>query len=118
MNNDLISRAELLKRIALSETASHTAYPKMSFTKRDIIALIKDVKAKDAEPQDGCEYCQPNPNGEYTMLEFENPQNPEQHAIVSFYGGIFAVELNLDSAAKPARMSVEIKFCPFCGRKL
>lgn len=50
MNNDLISRAELLKRIALAEAASHTAYPKMSFTKRDIIALVKDVKAKGAEP--------------------------------------------------------------------
>ena len=118
MNNDLISRAELLKRIALAETASHTAYPKMSFTKRDIIALIKDVKAKDAEPQDGCGWCQPNADGEYSMLEFENPENPAQTAMVSFCYGVFAVELNLNKSAKPARLSAEIKYCPFCGREL
>ena len=118
MDNDLISRSEILNAIEIEERANHTSYPKRSFTKRDIIALIKSVSAIDAENRDGCEYCQPNPNGEYTMLEFENPQNPEQHAIVSFYGGIFAVELNLDNATKPARISAEIKFCPFCGREL
>lgn len=68
--------------------------------------------------RNGCEWCQPNPDGEYTMLEFENPENSAQHAIVSFYDGTFAVELNLDSATKPVRMSARIKFCPFCGRKL
>ena len=116
-NNDRISRTELLKEITLAETASRTAYPKMNFTKRDIVALIKDAKAKDAEPQDGCEYCHPDENGEYTMQEFENPQNPRQRATVSFYGGMLVVELELFAAAMPSRLSCEIKFCPMCGRK-
>ena len=68
--------------------------------------------------RNGCKYCQPNPNGEYTTLEFENPQNPKQRATVSFYGGMFVVELDLDRAAAPSRLSGEIKFCPMCGRDL
>lgn len=72
---------------------------------------------KDAVYQDGCEWCKPDENGEYTMMEFENHQNPKQHAIISFYGGTFAAVLNLDNETKPERLSAEIKFCPFCGRK-
>ena len=66
----------------------------------------------------GCEWCQPNSDGEYTMSGFANPQNPRQRATVSFYGGMFVVELDLDSAATPSRLSGEIKFCPMCGRDL
>ena len=71
----------------------------------------------EMENINGCEWCQPNPDGEYTMLEFENPQNPRQCATVSFYGGMLAVELELFAAAMPSRLSCEIKFCPMCGRK-
>lgn len=67
---------------------------------------------------DGCEWCQPNSDGEYTMSGFANPQNPRQRATVSFYGGMFVVELDLDNAAAPSRLSGEIKFCPMCGREI
>ena len=67
---------------------------------------------------DGCEWCQRNSDGEYTMSGFANPQNPRQRATVSFYGGMFVVELDLDNAAVPSRLSGEIKFCPMCGRDL
>lgn len=115
-NNDLISRTELLKEITLAEAASRTAYPKKNVTKRDIVDLIKNAPAKNAEPQNCCNWCQPNPDGEYTMLEFENPKSPAQRATVSFYDGMFAIELALDSKQKPARMSAQINYCPFCGR--
>ena len=116
-NNDLISRTELLKEITLAEAASRTAYPKTNFTKRDMVSLIKNAKAKEAKPQKGCDWCQPNDDGEYSMLAFQNPTNPAQQATESFYNGTFAVELKLDNATKPARISAEMKFCPFCGRR-
>lgn len=60
--------------------------------------------------RNGCEWCMPNSDGEYTMQEFENPQNPRQRATVSFYGGMLVVELELFAAAMPSRLSCEIKF--------
>lgn len=117
-NNDLISRSELLKELAIAEAANHTAYPKRNFTKRDMVSLIKNAKAKEAEPQKGCDWCQPNDDGEYSMLVFQNSANPVQQALVSFYDGTFAVELDLDSKQKPVRMSAPIDYCPFCGRKM
>lgn len=77
-------------------------------------AAIDDMTGKTG---DGCEWCQPNEDGEYSMLAFQNPTNPAQQATVSFYNGTFAVELKLDNETKPARISAEIKFCPFCGRR-
>ena len=114
-NNDLISRTELLKEITLAEAASRTAYPKKNVTKRDIVNLIKNAPAKNAEHQNCCNWCQPNGDGEYSMLAFQNPANPAQQATVSFYGGTFTVELGLDSKQK-TRMSAQINYCPFCGR--
>lgn len=67
--------------------------------------------------QGACEWCQPNADGEYSMLAFHNTANPAQQATVSFYEGMFVAEFSLCSAAKPERLSAEIKFCPFCGRK-
>lgn len=116
-NNDLISRSELLKELAIAEAANHTAYPKRNFTKRDMVSLIKNAKAKEAKPQKGCEWCQPNDDGEYSMMAFLNPENPAQQATVSFYDGTFAIDLNMDGTAKPARMSAKIKFCPMCGER-
>lgn len=116
-NNDLISRTELLKEITLAEAASRTAYPKTNFTKRDMVSLIKNAKAKEAKPQKGCDWCQPNDDGEYSMMAFQNPANPAQMATVSFYGGMFTVELGLDSKQK-TRMSAQINYCPFCGRNM
>ena len=117
MNNDLISRSEILDAIEMAERMSHTSYPKKSFTKRDMVALIKNAKAKETEPQKGCDWCQPNDDGEYSMMAFKNPANPAQMATVSFYDGTFAIELNMDGTAKPARMSAKIKFCPMCGER-
>ena len=114
MNNDLISRKALNKvftEMAVNGAKSHTkAYARC-------ISALELAPSVDAKPQDGCEWCQPNTDGEYSMLEFENPENPAQRAIVSFYNGMFAVELNLDKLIKPARISAEIKYCPFCGKK-
>lgn len=117
MNNDLISRPEILDAIEMAERLSHTSYPKRSFTKRDIVALIKSASAIYAENRNGCEWCQPNGDGEYSMLAFQNPANPAQQATVSFYGGTFTVELGLDSKQK-TRMSAQINYCPFCGRNM
>lgn len=55
---------------------------------------------------DSCAWCQPNEDGEYTIFltcEDSDGLGIGKHAIVSFYNGTIAVD---------------IKFCPFCGRKL
>lgn len=55
---------------------------------------------------DSCAWCQLNEDGEYTILltcEDSEALGIGKHAIVSFYNGT---------------VEVEIKFCPFCGRKL
>lgn len=79
------------------------------------ICAIKDVPA--VEGSEGCEWCKPNAEGEYSMSAFVNPNNPAQEAMLSVYGGKIVMEIRLPGCAQPARMAVKINYCPMCGRK-
>lgn len=115
MSNDLISRRAL--KAELTQMAVNGAKRHVRAYARCINAL-ELAPAVDTAHKGGCEWCQPNQDGEYTMLEFENPNSPAQRATVSFCDGTFAAELDIDSRQKPARMSAQINYCPFCGRKM
>ncbi len=78
------------------------------------ICAIKDVPA--VEGSEGCEWCKPNAEGEYSMSAFVNPNNPAQEAMLSVYGGQIVMEIKMDENAPKARMAVKINHCPFCGR--
>lgn len=78
------------------------------------ICAIKDVPA--AEGSEGCEWCKPSDEGDYTMSAFVNPNNPEQEAMLSVYGGQIVMEIKLEDSSPKARMAVKINHCPFCGR--
>lgn len=78
------------------------------------ICAIKDVPA--VAGSEGCEWCEPSKDGDYTMSAFVNPNNPEQEAMLSVYGGQIVMEIKMEDNSPKARMAVKINHCPFCGR--
>lgn len=66
--------------------------------------------------ENGCEWCKPSKNGDYAMSAFMNPNNPEQEATLSVYGGWIVIEIKMEDNSPKARMAVKINHCPFCGR--
>ena len=78
------------------------------------ICAIDDIPA--ARASEGCEWCKPSRDGDYSMSMFKNPSNPAQEAMLSVYGGQIVMEIKMDENAPKARMAVKINHCPFCGR--
>ena len=88
----------------------------------DTLAYIQQLEA--AQPSEnhkeagseGCEWCRPSKDGDYAMSAFVNPNNPEQEAMLSVYGGQIVMEIKMDESSTKARMAVKINHCPMCGR--
>lgn len=109
--NDLIKRRDAERALtALGAQLSERHYR----TVAKCICAIKDLPA--AEDSKGCEWCKPGKDGDYTMSMFKNPNNPEQEAMLSVYGGQIVMEIKMEDNSPKARMAVKINHCPFCGR--
>lgn len=64
----------------------------------------------------GCSWCHANQHGDYTMLTFQNPNDPGTRANFSVYGGKVVLELTLAGEENAQRLACNINYCPFCGR--
>lgn len=80
-----------------------------------VISALETFPAADSP--EGCDWCKPSKDGDYTMSLFKNPNNPEQEATLSVYGGQIVMELKISASTPPARMAVKISHCPMCGRR-
>lgn len=80
-----------------------------------VISALETFPA--ADNPEGCGWCKPSKDGDYTMSLFQNPNNPEQEATLSVYGGQIVMEIKMSASAPPARMAVKISHCPMCGRR-
>ena len=133
MNDDLISRSEILDAIEMAERMSHTSYPKMSFTKRDIVALIKSANAKTvgSEPAQArrtdrdsggsmgkgtCNWHNPDKTGKYFCARFESPDG-KQVIDMYFNGAQITLRMEVDGV-EAARMKCPINYCPVCGERV
>lgn len=66
--------------------------------------------------KNGCDWCCANQHGDYTMLTFQNPNDPGTKANFSVYGGKIVLELALPGEENAQRLACNINYCPFCGR--
>lgn len=63
-----------------------------------------------------CGWCHASKDGDYTMLMFQNPNDPGTSAILAVYGGKLLLELTLPGEEAAQHLSCDIDYCPFCGR--
>lgn len=112
MNEDFIKRGDAEKALTVLGAQLSEKHHR---TVAKCICAIKDVPA--VEGPEGCEWCKPSDEGEYSMSAFVNPNNPAQEAMLSVYGGQIVMEIKMDENSPKARMAVKINHCPMCGRK-
>ena len=65
---------------------------------------------------EGCKWCNPDENGQYSANQFANPNGSQK--ILMFFNGAH-VTLSLEEAGREtAHMVAPINYCPVCGRRV
>lgn len=75
--------------------------------------MKNDKQRKTAQRLD-CKFCVPDAERNYEMIKFINPENPNEIALMSFYGG--EVHCLIEREGQKVSLRTPASNCPKCGR--